>query len=220
MAHILLTLRTESAPLKAAGITMDLVDSVELENLSNIYLWKYPELNITILRPCNIVGPGVNNTLSQLLMQKRVPALMGYSPMMQFIHLEDMADAIVVAFDKNHAGIYNVAPDDCVPYQVAVKHCGCKILPIPSIPENMPLWLAKISQKDLLPPHLLDYFKYAATINGSFSKMVGVSTTTTIIMGGMRITVLKWKLSGHKSDLIKDGNKVLNGILKMVETNH
>lgn len=54
--------------------------------------------------------------------------------------------------------------------------------------------------------------------NGSFSKIVGVSTTTTIIMGGMRITVLKWKLSGHKSDLIKDGNKVLSGILKMIET--
>ena len=54
--------------------------------------------------------------------------------------------------------------------------------------------------------------------NGSFSKIVGVSTTTTIVMGGMRITVLKWKLSGHKSDLIKDGNKVLSGILKMIET--
>jgi hypothetical protein len=36
-------------------------------------------------------------------------------------------------------------------------------------------------------------------------------------MGGMRITVLKWKLSGHKSDLLKDGSKVLNGILKMIE---
>lgn len=54
--------------------------------------------------------------------------------------------------------------------------------------------------------------------NGTFTKLVGVSTTTTIIMGGMRITVLKWKLSGHKSNLIKDGNKVLNGILKMIET--
>jgi AcrR family transcriptional regulator len=54
--------------------------------------------------------------------------------------------------------------------------------------------------------------------NGSFNKMVGVSTTATIIMGGMRITVLKWKLSGHKSDLNKDGNKVLSGILKMIET--
>ena len=54
--------------------------------------------------------------------------------------------------------------------------------------------------------------------NGSFNKMVGVSTTATIIMGGMRITVLKWKLSGHKSDLNKDGNKVLSGILKIIET--
>jgi AcrR family transcriptional regulator len=55
--------------------------------------------------------------------------------------------------------------------------------------------------------------------DGSFSKIVGVSTTTTIIMGGMRITVLKWKLSGHKSDLIRDGNKVLKGILKMLQSN-
>ncbi|HRG00280.1 MAG TPA: TetR/AcrR family transcriptional regulator [Bacteroidia bacterium] len=56
--------------------------------------------------------------------------------------------------------------------------------------------------------------------NGQLSKLINAQIMTTIIMGGMRITVLKWKLSGHKSDLIKDGNKVLNGILKMVETNH
>ncbi|MDO9184937.1 MAG: TetR/AcrR family transcriptional regulator [Bacteroidia bacterium] len=53
--------------------------------------------------------------------------------------------------------------------------------------------------------------------NGTFTKAIGVSTTATIIMGGMRITVLKWKLTGHKSDLIKDGSKVLNGILKLIE---
>ena len=53
--------------------------------------------------------------------------------------------------------------------------------------------------------------------DGSISKIVGTSTLTTIIMGGMRITVLKWKLAGHQSDLVKDGINVLNGILKMVE---
>jgi len=164
----------EAAPLKAAGITMDLIDSVELENLATIYLWKYPELNITILRPCNIVGPGVNNTLSQSLMQERVPVLMGFSPMMQFIHLEDMADAIVVAYEQNHAGIYNVAPDDCVPYQTAVTLCGCKRLPVPSIPSNIHLLLSKLSKRTLFPPHLVDYFKYAVTIDGRlFSETFG-----------------------------------------------
>lgn len=158
---------TESSPLKAAGITMDLVDSVELENLATIYLWKYPELNITLLRPCNIVGPGVNNTLSQLLMQDRVPVLMGFSPMMQFIHLEDMADAIVAAFEGNHPGIYNVAPDDCVPYKTAVELCGCKTLPVPSLPVAAPRVLSRLLGKPLFPPHLINYFKYAATIDGS-----------------------------------------------------
>lgn len=73
------------------------------------------------------------------------------------------------------------------------------------------------SMMELMQNHIEGIVKKGQA-NGSFSKIVGVSTTTTIVMGGMRITVLKWKLSGHKSDLIKDGNKVLNGILKMVET--
>ena len=53
--------------------------------------------------------------------------------------------------------------------------------------------------------------------DGSVISLVGHSTLATIIMGSMRITVLKWKISGHTSDLIKDGNKVLNGIFKMIE---
>lgn len=73
------------------------------------------------------------------------------------------------------------------------------------------------SMMELMQKHIESIVKKGQE-DGSFSKMVGASTTTTIIMGGMRITVLKWKLSGHKSDLIKDGHKVLNGILKMIET--
>jgi AcrR family transcriptional regulator len=67
------------------------------------------------------------------------------------------------------------------------------------------------SMMELMQNHIEDIVKKGQA-NDSFSKIVGVSITTTIIMGGMRITVLKWKLSGHNSDLIKDGNKV--------ETNH
>ncbi len=52
---------------------------------------------------------------------------------------------------------------------------------------------------------------------GQYSKLINASTLTTIILGGIRMTVLKWKLSGHKSNLIKDGNTVLEGILKMIE---
>ena len=52
---------------------------------------------------------------------------------------------------------------------------------------------------------------------GQIKEIADPSTITTIIMGSMRMTVLKWKLSGHKSNLLKDGTTVLSGILNMIK---
>ena len=157
----------EDVPLKASEITQDLVDSVELENLANIYLWKHPELNITILRPCNILGPGVRNTMSILLSRPVVPVLAGFSPMMQFVHVDDMAAAIDLALKKNKPGIYNVAPDDWVPYQEAVRQSGCRRIPVPSIPPAVPKVLGRLLQWNAyFPPYLVNYFKYPVVLDG------------------------------------------------------
>ena len=64
---------------------------------------------------------------------------------------------------------------------------------------------------------LIDSIVKEGQDDGSINNLVGHSTLATIILGSMRITVLKWKISGHTSDLIKDGNSVLNGILKMIQ---
>ncbi|MDX1754897.1 MAG: SDR family oxidoreductase [Marinobacter sp.] len=156
----------EDAPLKSAGLTMDLVDSVELENLANIYLWRYPDLNITILRPCNIVGPGVRNSISTLLSNERAPVLAGFSPMMQFIHIDDMADAIVLAYQKKKKGIFNVAADDWVAFQHALKLCGCKRIPIPSIPPGLSAFILRTLKLKSFPSYLMNFFKYPVVIDG------------------------------------------------------
>jgi UDP-glucose 4-epimerase len=146
---------------------MDLVDSVELESLAQIYLWKHPELNITILRPCNVLGPGVRNSMSLLLARPLVPVLMGFSPLMQFLHVDDMADAHVAALEQNHPGIYNVAPDDWVAYQEAVVQCGCKRLPVLSIPPLVPKLVSSLlNWNAFFPPYLINYFKYPVIIEG------------------------------------------------------
>jgi len=164
----------ESAPLKSAGLSADLIDSVELENLANIYLWRYPELNITILRPCNIVGPGVRNTISTLLASERAPVLAGFSPMMQFIHIDDMADAIVLAYKKPTRGVYNVAPQDWVAYQHALKLCGCKRLPIMSIPPIVPRFILSTLKLKSFPSYLMAFYKYPVVIDGrAFAKEFG-----------------------------------------------
>jgi UDP-glucose 4-epimerase len=157
----------EDAPLKASEVTQDLVDSVEVESLANIYLWKHPELNITILRPCNVLGPGVRNTMSILLARPLVPVLVGFSPMMQFLHVEDMADGVILAFEQNKPGIYNVAPEDYVPYQQAVTECGCRKLPIPSIPPALPRSISTaLNWNAFFPPYLINYFKYPVILDG------------------------------------------------------
>lgn len=164
----------ETAPLKAAELTMDLIDSVELENLANIYLWKYRDLHMTILRPCNIVGPGVQNTMSSLLSSKHAPVLAGFSPVMQFIHIDDMADAIVLSYEKSNPGIYNVAPEDWVSYQQALELSGCSKIPLPSIPPGLPRFIAKTLDLKIFPAFLLNYFKYSVVIDGrSFNKTFG-----------------------------------------------
>lgn len=52
---------------------------------------------------------------------------------------------------------------------------------------------------------------------GVFSKLLGADMLTTIIMGSMRMVVLKWKLSGNQSNLVKDGEQVLKGLLNMMK---
>lgn len=156
----------EDAPLKASEIHSDLVDSVELENLAAIYLWKHPELHMTVLRPCNILGPGVNNTMSRLLSGRRAPWLVGFSPVMQFIHVEDMADAVYLAWRGRKAGVYNVAPDDWVAYDRALALCGCRTLPIPSVPAGAPQAISRWLGWKAFPLYLVNYFKYPVVIDG------------------------------------------------------
>ncbi|MCK0164003.1 SDR family oxidoreductase [Marinobacter sp. S6332] len=165
---------TESAPLKSAGLSADLIDSVELENLASIYLWRYPELNISILRPCNIVGPSVRNTMGKLLSSPLAPVMAGFSPMMQFIHIDDMADAIVLASKKPTRGIFNVAPNDWVAYQRALEFCGCTRIPIPSIPPVLPRVILRALGLQRFPAYLMDFFKYPVVIDGrAFEKEFG-----------------------------------------------
>jgi len=157
----------EDAPLKASEVTQDLVDAVEVESLANIYLWKYPQLNITILRPCNVLGPGVRNSMSLLLSRRLAPVLVGFAPLMQFLHVEDMAAAIECAFQGNRPGIYNVAPEDYVPYPQAVEECGCRKLPIPSIPPLLPRAISRtLNWNAFFPPYLVNYFKYPVILDG------------------------------------------------------
>lgn len=157
----------EEYPMRAANLMREIVDAVELENLFNIHLYKHPELNITLLRPCHIAGPGINNEISRMLAQPVAPCLLGFSPLMQFIHVEDMAEAVMRSFEHNHPGVYNVAPDDYVSYQDALQLAGCRRLFLPSVPPVLARRAVRALGRYAPPAYLINFFKYAVIIDGS-----------------------------------------------------
>lgn len=53
--------------------------------------------------------------------------------------------------------------------------------------------------------------------NGEYSDFINSATLSTMIIGAVRLTVLQWKLSGHKSNLTENGNSILSPFLSMIK---
>ena len=134
-----------------------------------------------ILRPVNTLGYYVHSAIGRYLRQRYVPTIMGFNPMMQFIHEEDVAEAVALALQTGAHGIYNVAGPGAVPLQVAIRETGGTPVPIPG-----PLARALFGQLFRLglyptPPGAMDFLKYPCTVNGGrFAKAAGFNPLFTL----------------------------------------
>jgi UDP-glucose 4-epimerase len=105
---------TESAPLLASGAFSDIRHLIELDMLTQSFFWKKPEIETVILRPSHILGT-VRNAPSNYLRLKLVPTLLGFDPMVQFVHQDDVAQAIRLALEPNVRGTFNLAGPSPLP---------------------------------------------------------------------------------------------------------
>jgi UDP-glucose 4-epimerase len=98
----------EEAPLLGAGPFSEIRDLVGLDQCAQSYLWRYPQTEAVILRPSHILGT-VRNAPSNYLRLKVVPTLLGFDPMMQVVHQDDVVSALCGALAPGARGIFNVA---------------------------------------------------------------------------------------------------------------
>jgi UDP-glucose 4-epimerase len=120
---------TEDAPLLAASSSARCA-TVELDMLAQSFFWKHPHTETVILRPAHILGP-VKNAPSNYLRLPVVPTLMGFDPMMQCVHHEDVVDAIRLALRPGVRGIFNLAGPPALPISHAIRMLGRGHLPVP-----------------------------------------------------------------------------------------
>lgn len=106
---------TEESPLRGSrryGYTRDLL---EIESFCNGYRGQWPEITLTILRFANIIGPTADSPMTRFLNLQAPPILLGFDPLLQLIHEEDVLDALVHALLNDRPGAYNVAAEDVMP---------------------------------------------------------------------------------------------------------
>lgn len=155
---------TESEPPMAVHTYPELSDLVAADLYAGSALWRYPEVDTAVLRICYTLGPLRQGTLAAFLRGPRVPTVLGFDPLFQFVHERDAADAICTALDKKLRGVFNVAGPPPVPLSVMIQQTGRTNIPIPEPVFNMALGRFGLPR---LPRGALAHVKYPVVIDSS-----------------------------------------------------
>lgn len=150
----------EDEPLRAGLEFPQIADAIQMDNMASTWVYRHPDVRTVVLRATNIVGPTVRNTMSAFLRRPRVPYLPGFNPMSQFVHEDDMARAVLAAWQSSCSGIFNLAGPAVIPWRTALELCRAKTFPI--------LWpLTKLYTEIAgnLPHYLVNFFRYPCVIS-------------------------------------------------------
>ena len=166
---------TEDDPPMAVTTFPELADLVAADLYATTALWRDPQFTTTVLRIVYTLGPTKQGTLAAFLRGPRVPVIMGFDPLFQFMHEIDVARAIILALEKRIRGVYNVAGPQPVPLSVLAREAGRTVLPLPEA-----LFTALLGRFGFpkLPPGAITHIKYPVVIDGtSFRSATGFTHT-------------------------------------------
>jgi UDP-glucose 4-epimerase len=156
---------TEDAPLLAAQTFPEMRDLVEVDHLASSFFWKARETETVILRPVHILGR-VKNAPSNYLRLEMPPTLLGFDPMIQVIHEEDVTDALALALAPGARGIFNVVGPGEVPLSILLRELGKTSIPVPHLVAR-PIWRAawRLGLSSF-PVAELDFIRYVCMVDG------------------------------------------------------
>jgi UDP-glucose 4-epimerase len=164
----------EDSPLMAAERFSDVRDLIAVDLYAQSFFYRHPEIETVVLRPVHIIGPLIKNAPSNYLRLEHPWVLMGFDPMLQLIHFDDVCRALAMSLRPGVRGVYNVVGPGEVPLSAVLRELGREPIPVPH-------FLARPILRRLFKLHLanfptpeLDYLQYNSTVDGSrFAREVG-----------------------------------------------
>jgi UDP-glucose 4-epimerase len=106
-------------------------DSVEVEGYVRGFSRRRADVEISMLRMANIVGPGVRTGLTDYLSLPVIPTPLGFDARLQLVHEDDALQALLLATMGPPVGIVNVAGDGIITVQQAARLAGRATIPVP-----------------------------------------------------------------------------------------
>jgi UDP-glucose 4-epimerase len=157
----------EDSPLKASINYPELRDVVEMDQICTSWMWRYQnEMQTIVLRPCNIIGPKIQNAMSRYLASPLTIKPIDFNPMFQFIHEFDMARVLFHTIEHVPTGIYNVATDEFISLKEALAIASPKAIPFVISAGHLINKILSLSKLDI-PDYFIDYLKYSCLIDNS-----------------------------------------------------
>jgi UDP-glucose 4-epimerase len=163
-------------------------DIVDAETAVADYRDKHPEVTVTRLRFCNVLGADMMTSHVRLLSLPAVPMIAGFDPRYQFIHVDDVVRALEFAVAEDLPGIYNAAPDGVLALTEVIGLLGKRPLPV------LPPWGTGLAASALkrvgfrLSPEMLLQLRYGRGLDNRRLKAAGFSyrfsTRETVIRFG------------------------------------
>ena len=139
-------------------------DLVELDMLAQTFFWRAPDCETVILRPSFIVGE-VHNEIYSYFRLPMTPKLLGFDPMMQFVHEDDVVQALRLAVRPGVRGIFNIGGPGVLPMTEIIARMGRWAVPVPHILARGlldRLWRFGFTD---FPGREIDYLRYVCMVD-------------------------------------------------------
>jgi len=122
---------TEESPLRPNHGLYYSRQKVAIERYLDVFERAHPEMIVTRLRPCTVIGPHADPAQMASLTSTIVPAIWGADPPLQLLFEEDMAGALYLVIQKDAPGVYNVTGDEPRTLRELVRVRGGRVIPLP-----------------------------------------------------------------------------------------
>ncbi len=102
-------------------------DKTEIDRLCQLWAARHPDRVMTIVRPTIVFGPNVSNYIVRFWSNSPFfPLLDGLDPDWQFVHEDDVVEAISRLLLERKGGIFNLTADGTIKLSEAARLAGLK----------------------------------------------------------------------------------------------